>query len=236
MKIIRSALLLKLSPLSLVFVLLLACTSQGQGTPKPTATLIAPASPFSPTTSFTSTAPPPTTSLPPSETPVLACTYTPTAETNVYTRPDLAADLFTLLPAGSSTKIIGQTDNGWIGFDPGTAQAANIGPFRLRWVQADPADLTGSCGSLTVFWAPPPGVCFDMPMDDTPVYAAPDASSEVIVTLHPEEFAEILGQSSTGWAKIDLSAGNTTTIGVGWVEAATLNMNGPCDNLPTISG
>ena len=131
--------------------------------------------------------------------------------------------------------MVGQTSTGWVGFDPGTAQAANIGPFRLRWVQAEPADLTGSCNILPVLWAPSPGICFDMPMEDTSVYSSPDTSSQVIVTLHPEDFAGILGQTSTGWAKIDLGTGNTGNTGIGWIESATLNMNGPCDNLPTIS-
>ena len=28
----------------------------------------------------------------------------------------------------------GVTEGGWIGFDPQTAQAGNVGPFRLRWL------------------------------------------------------------------------------------------------------
>ncbi|MEX2029462.1 MAG: hypothetical protein WD906_00605 [Anaerolineales bacterium] len=153
----------------------------------------------------------------------------------VYSRPSHVADVFGVLSAGSVQSLSAQTGDGWFGFDPGVAQAANIGSFRLRWVNQADVSLSGDCGSLPVVWAPPVGVCFDMPMEDVDVHADADAASAVVIVLHVEEFAAVLGISGTGWAKVDLGPGNTGSSLVGWVDQATLNMNGPCGSLPIVS-
>jgi len=139
------------------------------------------------------------------------------------------------VPVGFATVVDGQTASGWLGFDPGVAQAANIGPFRLRWIDPGNVNLAGACGNLPVVWAPPPGVCFDMPMEDVEVRAGPTTASTVLVILNVGEFAAVLGVNSTGWAKVDLGPGNTGSSAKGWIEQATLNMNGPCENLLPLS-
>ncbi len=165
-----------------------------------------------------------------------ACQYTATAEVTIYTRPSTSADEFSTQGAGFSIQPSARTSNGWLGFDPGVAQAANIGPFRLRWLPPGSGTQTAGCNSLPVVWAPLPGVCYDMPMGDTNVYASPDTSAAVLFVLHLGEFAELLGTSAGGdWVKVDLGPGNTGSNAVGWVEAASLNMNGPCGSLPTVS-
>ena len=163
------------------------------------------------------------------------CEVTAVVDVTVYSRPNLVADVFGILSSGSVQPLGAQTGDGWFGFDPGVAQAANIGSFRLRWVNESDVSLGGDCGSLPVVWAPPVGVCFDMPMEDVDVHADANAASTIVAVLHVEEFAALLGVSGTGWAKVDLGAGNTGSSVVGWVSEATLNMNGPCDSLPIVS-
>ena len=73
-------------------------------------------------------------------------------------------------------------------------------------------------------------------MSDTSVHTDPDTSSAVLVVLHLGDFTKVLGLNAGGdWAKVDLGPGNTGSSAVGWVNAATLNMNGPCSGLPTVS-
>ena len=185
------------------------------------------------------------TAQPPTVTPTAADTSTPgptgpceataAVDVTVYSRPNFAADVFGVLSAATVQPLSAQTGDGWYGFDPGVAQAANIGSFRLRWVNQADVSLSGDCGSLPVVWAPPIGVCFDMPMEDVDVHADANAASAIVAVLHVEEFAAVLGVSGTGWAKVDLSAGNTGSSVVGWLDEATLNMNGPCDSLPIVS-
>jgi hypothetical protein len=164
------------------------------------------------------------------------CEFTASVAVSIYERPSTTADVFSTQPAGFSTTFQARTANGWLGFDPGVAQAANIGPFRLRWIPPNAKTVSGACGSLPAVWGPPPGICFDMPMGDTSVYANPDASSTVLVVLHLGDFAKILGLNAGGnWAKVDLGPGNTGSNSAGWVNAGTLNMNGPCSSLPTVS-
>jgi hypothetical protein len=164
------------------------------------------------------------------------CEFTASVDVTIYERPSTLADVFSTQPAGFSTTFQARTANGWLGFDPGVAQAANIGPFRLRWIPPNAKTISGACSSLPVVWGPPPGICFDMPMSDTSVYTDPDTSSAVLVVLHLGDFTKVLGLNAGGdWAKVDLGPGNTGSSAVGWVNAATLNMNGPCSGLPTVS-
>lgn len=164
------------------------------------------------------------------------CEVTTTAETTIYQRPSTSADVFSTVGSGFNLQIGARTSDGWLGFDPGIAQAANIGSFRLRWVPPGTGTQSGGCGALPVVWGPPPGICFFMPMGNTNVYADPDVSSPVEVVLHVGEFAEVLGITAGGdWAQVDLRSGNTRLNIDGWVDAGALNVNGPCSGLPTVS-
>jgi len=53
----------------------------------------------------------------------------------VYRLPDASSDVFGTLPAYETHEVLAYTANGWIGFDPGVAQAGNIGLAHHRWVQ-----------------------------------------------------------------------------------------------------
>lgn len=164
------------------------------------------------------------------------CEYTAKADVTIYTRPDTAAAVFSEQPVGFTAQPSARSASGWLGFDPGVAQAANIGPFRLRWLPPGSGSVSPGCASLPVIWTPKPGLCYDMPMSDTTVYQKPDASSAVLFTLHLGEFAEVLGLApGADWVQVDLGAGNTGSQVVGWVEYSSVNVNGPCDNLPVIN-
>jgi hypothetical protein len=157
-------------------------------------------------------------------------------EVTIYNRPSTASSVFSTQGPGFTQDFQARTSDGWLGFDPGVAQAANIGEFRLRWVEPGTEDLTGNCGGLPVVWGPPAGVCFDMPMDTTNVYADPDATSPVVAVLHVGDFAAVVGLDPSGdWARVDLGPGNTGSPAEGWVEANSLNVNGPCDGLPEVT-
>jgi hypothetical protein len=166
-----------------------------------------------------------------------ACTLTTNAATVLYNRPSTEAQVFSEIGAGFSAVVSGRTVDGWVGFDPGVAQAANIGVFRLRWVHFDEVSLSGDCVSVSqLSWVPQPDLCYFMPMENVTVYASANTSASVIATLEVEDFASVTGYTNDGWAQIDLGAGNTGLTGSGWVEQSTLNVNGgTCDELPEVT-
>jgi|GEM_PF-1977291 len=164
-----------------------------------------------------------------------SCDMVAEGEVTVYQRPSADATVFGSMPAGSRVTVEGKTADGWLGFDPGVAQAANVGVFRLRWIHESGAiRLEGPCDGLAKLVGPPPGFCFTMSMDEVQVYAEPDISSKVRATMVPGDYAAVSAMTKDGWAKVDLSVGNTGLHLSGWIQGATLNLNGPCDDLPTI--
>lgn len=166
-----------------------------------------------------------------------ACTLTANEPAVLYNRPSTEAQVFSEIGAGFITEVGGRTVDGWVGFSPGTPQAANIGVFRLRWVHYDEVSLSGDCVNVPQFgWIPQPDLCYFMPMGSVNVYSGADTSASVVVTLQVEDFASISGYTNSGWAQVDLGAGNTGLSGSGWVEQASLNVNGGiCDELPEVS-
>lgn len=78
-----------------------------------------------------------------------ACEVTATAD--VMVRDQYASDApeFGPLPAGNAETALARTVDGWLGFDPGVAQAGNIGLYRLRWIAPDAAvTKAGGCDAL----------------------------------------------------------------------------------------
>src|SRR3990172_13443631 len=150
-----------------VVAAVVACALPGR--PAPTAT------PTAQMIVATSAGPTPT-SLPSGSGP---CEAQAEVDIPVYTRPSPAADEFGVLSAGMGVTITGLRSDGWVGFDPGVAQAAHIGVFRLRWIPAG-AELsfTGDCASLPVEpWVPEAGVCYQMSMEPVDVFPVPDPAS-----------------------------------------------------------
>lgn len=165
------------------------------------------------------------------------CTLLTTETVTLYDRPSTEAQIFSEVGADFSAVVNGRTVDGWVGFDPGIAQAANIGVFRLRWAFFDTVSLSGSCVDVPqLAWVPDPTLCYTMPMESVNVYTGTNTSASVLATLNVEDFASVSGYSSDGWAQVDLGAGNTGLTGIGWMQQADLNLNGGlCDELPTVS-
>ncbi len=163
------------------------------------------------------------------------CLLSASSSITAYNRPSLQAEPFGDLPVGMSLYATARTVDGWIGFDPGYAQAANIGVFHHRWVQEGPAiDLEGGCDSLPVVVGPSPGICFNMFMIDALLLAQPLTSANVLHSISSGDYAMVIGKSEDGWLKIDLSLGNIGQNIEGWVEGMNANFNGPCAELPII--
>ncbi len=141
-----------------------------------------------------------------------------------YVRPSEEADRFGTLFPGDSVFVGGRTEAGWLGFAPGTAQAANVGPFRYRYVAPGaPVRLAGAgCDALPRLPTLPPRTCFLMAMGETPVYAAPDTASALAGVLAAEEYAEVAERTAEGWARVRLGDGT------GWVDPAHGNFSGDC--------
>ena len=194
---------------------------------------------------------PPTTIPPtlPSETPtagVPAPTSLPTGsgpceanaatDVSVYTRPSLSADVFGVLSSGEPVTLSGRTADGWLGFDPGVAQAANIGVFRLRWIPPGTAlTLSGDCASVPVEpWVPEVGVCYQMSMGPVEVLNAPNPSEATTGVLDVGDFAAVDARTTTGWLLVNGLRANTPEV-FGFIKEAGANFNGPCDSLPVIT-
>ena len=197
-------------------------TATAAASPTPTATPLSTPSPTVTTAAATPTA-------------VGLCEIVAEEAVTVYQRPGLEAGVFGILDQAVRPQAQARTPDGaWVGFDPAVAQAANIGVFRLRWVEVESVRLEGNCAGLEVVEGPPAGVCFTMPMLDTTVYASPTPDATVVTTLTPGDYAAVTGRYGQEWARIDLDQGNVAAEGEGWVEATTLNLNGPCE-LPEVA-
>jgi len=156
-------------------------------------------------------------------------------EISVYSRPSREAVVFGSMSPGMNTIVEGRTVDGWLGFDPGVAQAANIGIFRLRWVEIhDGISLEGSCEELPLLISLPAGICFTMPLEAISVYAEPDISADVIVRMEVGDYAAVIGINDQDWARIDLAPGNLALDRQGWIQGNALNLNGDCDDLPIV--
>ncbi len=69
-----------------------------------------------------------------------ACIFTAATALTAYRLPDEASTVFGTVSAGETYEALARTTEGWVGFDPGIAQAANIGLARHRWVLLDETD------------------------------------------------------------------------------------------------
>lgn len=217
-------------------ILALACT-RAKPELTPSAPVTTPATYPPPTTEPSATLPGSVvpTSLPPSTTPQTpVCELATRGNLTAYERPSIQAEVFSTMQPDLRLRVEGRTADGWIGFDPGYAQAGNVGVFRLRWVRDGGAfDLEGECAALPAVEGPPPGVCFAMCMDDTPVRTQADSSSPPVVTMRYADYAKVLGASGD-WLRVDLSVGSVDLNQQGWVAQGEVGLNGPCEALPPI--
>lgn len=73
-----------------------------------------------------------------------SCMLTANMAVTAFRLPDGASDIFGTVSTGDTFEVLAWTADGWLGFDPGIAQAANIGLARHRWVQLN-MTLAPSC-------------------------------------------------------------------------------------------
>lgn len=162
-------------------------------------------------------------------TPPWPCTAWAHASVTAYQRAGEGARVFGTVTPGDPVAVVARNADGWLAFSPGTAQAANVGPFRLRWLPPDaPVRLDGSCSALPVRASPKPGVCFEMAMVATPVRAAPDRSAAVVITLPADGYVAVVGSNPSGWLRVDAGSGSSLAAGAGWISPQAVNVNGPC--------
>jgi hypothetical protein len=150
----------------------------------------------------------------------------------VYTRPSAAADAFGELGSGETVHATAKTADGFYGFDPGVAQAGNVGIFRLRWVlKTADVSLSSGCASLPTVVGPIAGICYAMMMQDTPIYSSPDNTSALVTTMHMNDYAMVTAHDP-GWYTLDLNVASPSTDSLGYLEEGQLGgFNGPCEGL-----
>ena len=76
--------------------------------------------------------------------PTGTCEFTANVPLTVYRLPDSTSVVFGTMSSGETHTVLAHTAEGWLGFDPGIAQAGNIGLAHHRWVQLN-ATLSPSC-------------------------------------------------------------------------------------------
>jgi photosystem II stability/assembly factor-like uncharacterized protein len=164
------------------------------------------------------------------------CELIATGSVTAFNRPSFAAEEFADLPGNMPLRVEGRTPEGWWGFDPAYAQAANIGVFRLRWVPPDSAiELDGNCENVPLVEGPKPGICFTMPMSETPIYALPDTSEDILIVLNAGDYVEVEGRYGDDWMRVDLSEGSIGMPTKGWMEASSVNFNCPDTDLGEVT-
>lgn len=154
------------------------------------------------------------------------CTRVATRAATILARPVAGAATFGQLAVGDKVSLLARTADGWVGFDPGSAQAGNVGIFRLRWVQASEAFAPGdSCPPLPLVQAPPLG-CLLMAARATPVHPHPAPGTARLSTIPAGSYAQVV-KAAVGpdkWAEV-LVPGSAVH---GYVAQDDSNFSGDC--------
>jgi hypothetical protein len=77
-------------------------------------------------------------------TPAGPCEFTANEALTAFRTPDSTSSVFGTISTGDTFEVMARTADGWVGFDPGVAQAGNVGLARNRWVQLN-ASVSPSC-------------------------------------------------------------------------------------------
>lgn len=153
---------------------------------------------------------------------------------DVFTRPDSAALFMSRLAPRNQVTISGKTIDGWLGFDPGVAQAANIGSFRLRWIAGDEKYvIDGELSDVPLVWGPVAGITYAMIYCTSPLHSEPDRFSAVVDSIPSFSAAGIVSRTED-WYLLDLSIGPLGQDIEGWIEAADISVSGNLDTIPFI--
>ncbi|NLP04605.1 hypothetical protein GX411_01450 [Candidatus Fermentibacteria bacterium] len=152
---------------------------------------------------------------------------------DVYERPDSTCAPWSILLPGQILEILVTTADGWLGFDPGVAQAGNSGSFRYRWIKRD-ASFTIASGDpdmLEVVWGPSAGFTYVMTFEPVPVFLEPDSLSEIVDSL-PCCSAAAITCRIPGWYGIDPVKGPHPGTIPGWVSETAVSINGVIEDVP----
>ncbi len=168
------------------------------------------------------------------------CTMTATKIATAYMRPSAEASVFGTVPAGEVEVLGGRTAEGWLGFDPGVAQAPNVGPFRLRWLApGSPVVLGGGCAHLPLWPTLPPRTCFTMAEAQVSVYQVPGLTSPAVTQMSFGDYLQVTARAVSGsqvWLRVQSPLGTLPAGTAGWLPQADVNFNGDCDRLPVVKG
>ncbi len=140
---------------------------------------------------------------------------------DVYSRPNSRSEIWSQLLPGESVTLEVITASGWLGFEPGVAQAANTCSFRYRWL---PPDSSVATDSLTVIWAPKLDVSYAMTQMDTPIYPDQDTTSTPLAIIPSNSAAAIIGITAT-WFKVDLYDSPLEEDVQGWILSEAVSIN-----------
>lgn len=148
----------------------------------------------------------------------------------VYCRPSTASSPFGVLAPGESLMVCSRTVGGWLGFQPGVAQAGNIGPFRLRWVRPDSSAMPAD--SVRLSWVEPllPRAVYLMAYDTVRVFASPPGESEPLAVIPRNGWARVEARDPSGnWYLVRTESGC-----LGWSSLTAAGLSGDPDTLPTV--
>jgi hypothetical protein len=152
----------------------------------------------------------------------------------VCPRPDSASGLWGLLLPGDSILLAGMTMDGWLGFEPGVAQAGNSGSFRYRWIApGEPFLLTGDRDDLDILWGSSAGIVYAMTFCPVPVFVEPDSLATVADSLPAGSAAGIVSRTQ-GWYLVDPSCGPSPETASGWVREEDVSVNGDLGKAPLL--
>lgn len=154
------------------------------------------------------------------------CARIATRAATILARPVAGANRFGQLTVGDRVMLLARTADGWVGFDPGSAQAGNVGIFRLRWVRANEAFAPGTdCQPLPLVQAPPLG-CLLMAARATPVHPHPAPGTARLGTIPAGSYAQVV-RPAVGpdkWAEVRVPGSALP----GYVAQADINFSGDC--------
>ncbi len=172
----------------------------------------------------------PTATPPQTPTPSGPCEISATNPVTIYQRPSAASDVFGTFTSSDTAQATAKTADGFYGFEPGTAQAGNVGLFRLRWVlKTIDITLSPGCAGLPTVVAPIAGICYAMMIEDTSIFSSPDTTSALVTTMHKNDYAMITAHNP-GWFTLDLNVASPSMDSLGYLEENKLGgFNGPCN-------
>jgi hypothetical protein len=208
---------------TVIILLLAACTTRESPTPTTAPPTLMPPTPEPAAT----TAVPTTTTIP--TTPGV-CDVVAQSDVTLYQRPSTESGIFGTLGSGEIIQPTMQSADGWLGFVPAVAQAANVGVFRFRWLPPD-ADVnqSGDCSTLPVAPVLSPTACYFMAFEETALLVEPDPPAAVAATIPAEGYAAVNGQTGNGWYELDLQDSSIQQPGTAWLDPDLGNFNGTCE-------